>query len=59
MLKDAYSHIKSTALDFPDSTADKNLLANVLDSWFDLWSGKIPPVMEQLSPRATTTEPVL
>ena len=32
MLKDAYSHIKSTALDFPDSTADKNLLANVLDS---------------------------
>ena len=26
---------------------------------FDLWSGKIPHAMEQLSPWATTTEPVL
>ena len=26
---------------------------------FDPWSGKIPRAKEQLSPRATTTEPVL
>ena len=28
-------------------------------TWFDPWSGKIPHAMEQLSPCATTTEPVL
>ena len=31
MLKDAYSHIKSTAMDFPGGAAD-DLLANVSDS---------------------------
>ena len=37
----------------------KSLPANVGDTGFDPWSGKIPHAVEQLSPCTTTTEPVL
>ena len=31
----------------------------MLGTWFNPWSGKIPHTMEELSPCATTTEPAL
>ena len=46
--------------DFPGGTVVRNPPANARDMTdFDPWSGKIPQATEQLSPCATTTEPVL
>ena len=44
---------------FPGGTVVKNPPANAEDIGFEPWSGKIPHAAEQLSPYATTTEPVL
>ena len=47
---------KSQYVDFPGGTVDRNLSANApLHHRFDLWSGKIPHVVEQLSPCTSTT----
>ena len=43
---------------FPSGSVVKNLLSNAGDKSL-IWSGKIPHAGEQLSPWATTTEPVL
>ena len=45
-------------LDFPDGPVVNNLPANAEDE-FNLCSGKIPHASKQLSPCATTTEPML
>ena len=37
----------------------KNSPANIRDMGSEPWSGEIPPTSEQLSPHATTTEPML
>ena len=43
-------------LDFPGGAVVKNLPAG---AGFEPWSGKLPYATEQLSLRATATEPVL
>ena len=43
---------------FPGGAVVENLPANAGDTGSDPWSGKIPHAAEQLSPQATTTEPV-
>ena len=50
--------IENELRDFPRGTVVKNLPANAGDTGSS-WSGKIPHAAEQLSPCATTTEPVL
>ena len=47
-----------TKRDFPGGAVVKNLPVNAGDMGSP-WSGKIPLAAEQLSPRATTTDPVL
>ena len=42
----------------PGSTEDKKQPVNAKEHRFDPCSGKIPQVMEQLSPCVTTAEPV-
>ena len=44
---------------FPGGTVVRSLPANARGHGFEPWSGKILHAMEQLSPCATTTEPVL
>ena len=55
------SHTQSskTLTDFPGGAEDRDLLAKAGDTKLDPQPGKIPRATEQLSPRATTTEPVL
>ena len=43
---------------FPGGPVVKNPPCNARDTGFDRWSGKIPHAAEQLSPGATTTEPL-
>ena len=50
---------KSTSRDFPGGTVVKNPPANAGDTGLSPGLGKIPHATEQLSPCATTTEPVL
>ena len=45
--------------DFPGGAVVKSQPANAGEHGFDPWTGKIPHAAEQLSPCATTTEPVL
>ena len=45
--------------DFPGGTMVKNPPANAGGHGFEPWPRKIPQATEQLSPCATTTEPVL
>ena len=50
---------KTTKRDFPGGAVVKNPPANAgRGHGFEPWSGKIPQAAEQLSPCATTTEPV-
>ena len=50
---------KTTKRDFPGGAVVKNTPANAgRGHGFEPWSGKIPQAAEQLSPCATTTEPV-
>ena len=51
--------IRDRLLGFPGGAVVKNPPANAGDMGSDPWSGKIPHAAEQLSPFATTTEPVL
>ena len=51
--------IKKTWAGFPGGAVVKNPPANAGGHGFEPWSGKIPRAAEQLSPCATTTEPVL
>ena len=51
--------IKTDFSDFPGGAVVNNLPANVGDTGFYPWSGKIPHAAEQLSPCATTTDPAL
>ena len=44
---------------FPSGAMDRNQPANAGDTGLDPWSRKIPHASEQLSPWATTTEPIL
>ena len=48
---------KQKSWDFPSGPV-KNLPAKAEDTGFDPWSWKTPHATEQLSPCATTTEPV-
>ena len=54
-----HSGIEKLAEDFHRGPVAENPPANAGDHRFDPWSGKIPHATEQLSPSATTTEPVL
>ena len=55
----AQCYFKVDLGDFPGGPAVKNPPSNAGDMGSDPWSGtKIPPVAEQLGPRATTGEPV-
>ena len=44
---------------FPGSPVVKSLPCNAGDTSFNPWFGKIPHAVEQLSPWATRTEPML
>ena len=44
---------------FPGGAVVKNPPANAEENGFEPWSRKIPHAVEQPSPCATTTEPVL
>ena len=50
---------KMLRMDFPGGSVTKNPPANGRRHGFHPWSGKIPRAVEQLSPFARTTEPVL
>ena len=52
-----YYSLKVLLLDFPGGSVVKNPPASAGDR-FKPWSGKIPHATEQLSPQATTMEPV-
>ena len=47
---------KEQAINIPGATVDEGLPAST--GGFNPWSGKTPNAMEQLSPCASTTEPV-
>ena len=53
------SSFKCNPRDFPGGAVVKNLSDNAGDTGLEPWSGKIPHAVEQLSPCAATTEPVL
>ena len=52
-------HKISLKRDFPGGAVVKNLPANAGDTASSPGSGRFPHAVEQLSPCATTTEPVL
>ena len=53
------NHMKNRYQGFLGGSVVKYPPSNAGDTGFDPWSGKIPHVMEQLSPWATAIEPVL
>ena len=57
---DWVSHqLNGNGWDFPGDSLVENPPANAGEKEIDPWSRKIPHAAEQLSPCATTTEPVL
>ena len=54
-----FIELNRTFQDFPGGTVVMNLPANARGHGFDPWSNKISRAAEQLSPCATTSEPVL
>ena len=47
---------EAEVLDFPGSTVEQEFICQCRGHGHDLWSGRIPHAMEQLSPCTTTTE---